>query len=79
MEPDFAVLAPTVETSPLVCADILRSNKPFACLMPQDLVSFVATADEGDDSETLQHRPAGHSTKNRFHVHWLRLDHFWPD
>ena len=38
---DFAVVAPSGERAPLVCANLFESGRPFACLVPSDLVSWI--------------------------------------
>ena len=39
---DMAVLIPSGDRAPSVCESLLKSGKPFACLVPSDLVSWIA-------------------------------------
>ena len=40
-----AIILPSGEAAPGVCANLLQTNKPFACLCPSDLVDWVPLAD----------------------------------
>ena len=44
---DLAILAPKVVSSPAVCAQLLLTGQPFACLLPLDLLSVVALKHKG--------------------------------
>ena len=37
----YAIVEPTVETGPVVCAKLFHKGKPFACLVAADLVSWI--------------------------------------
>ena len=39
---DHALLAPPPDTASLLCADLFATGKPFACLVPSDLVNWIA-------------------------------------
>ena len=51
---DFAIVAPVAAKAPLVCAELFRQDKPFACLVPSDLVQWVGVTSGGKDDGTVQ-------------------------
>ena len=40
---DFAIVAPSSDRSTQVCGALLMTGKPFACLVPHDLINYIAT------------------------------------
>ena len=51
---ELALIAPRAKLAPKVCAELLRADKPFACLIPSDLVGWTAVAEDGrNDAEVL--------------------------
>lgn len=47
---DAALVQPRAEISPAVCARLLRNGRPFACLVPSDLVQWTPLASD-DEAE----------------------------
>ena len=41
---DLAVLAPSAERAPIVCAQLFKLDRPFACLATNDLVDWIPAA-----------------------------------
>jgi len=39
-----AILAPSAERAPVTCAELFLLNKPFACLVPSELVTWIPVA-----------------------------------
>lgn len=53
---DIALLAPSAERAPIVCAKLFKINRPFACLVTNDLVDWIPTALEDKLDMDLQHQ-----------------------
>ena len=41
---DMAILMPSGDLAPLVCSALLKLGRPFACMVPSDLVPWIPIA-----------------------------------
>ena len=49
---DVALMAPAAELAPVVCAQLFSVGKPFACLVPNELVSWIpVSVNQGGDQD----------------------------
>ena len=49
-----AIVAPSAERAPVVCAQLLKLQKPFACLVPSELVSWIPVAIDPTGDEDVK-------------------------
>jgi hypothetical protein len=55
---DYAIVAPASDRSTQVCGALLKTGKPFACLVPHDLVNYVAIVARNAAAAALLQDPA---------------------
>lgn len=46
---EVAIIAPSAERAPVVCAQLFGTGRPFACLVPSELVSWIPSAGSNKD------------------------------
>ena len=62
---DFAIVAPKATVAPGLCAKLLLARRPFACLLPLDLLHVVSVRHDGK-FDTVVRKLLGHSSRVAF-------------
>ena len=62
---DFAIVAPKATVAPGLCAKLLLAHRPFACLLPLDLLHVVSVRHDGK-FDTVVRKLLGHSSRVAF-------------